>query len=297
VTSPDRAALTDLATFAAIEMDSRDVEPWADLLAFLYRTEAFDLEAALWLVKLYNAYDDLGSAWAVYRRWPTPRAWYVAPDLHEAADYPCTNERRNLRAGKVVRHLSAYAGRVGHSQASWIASWPMGADHEQNWRQACVHLRGLWGVGRQTAFEWAEFLAKVVGCPLAAPDADLWESEGPRRSLQRLYGEANPDRRWLNARAEECRAELADAGTPLEWVDFETIICDFNVMRDGRYYPGKHLAALRAEIDSVHSSADHAVLTEAFEAMVPAPWSSITAGVDKAKQSRYRDQGVVLCSP
>src|SRR5262249_14361465 len=110
------------------------------------------------------------------------------------------------------------------------------------------HLRPVWGVGRQTAFEWAEFICKVLGLPVEPADDVLWESSGPRRSIQALYGEVMPTEEWLDDRAEECKAFLVDEGVDLSWWDFETIICDFHVMRAGRYYPGRHLAALREEI-------------------------------------------------
>lgn len=295
----EAARLADLEVFARIEVGSRDVEPWADLLAALYAAGDVDEEEALWLVKLYNAYDDLGSAWQVFRRWPTPLAWYVAGDGHAAAAYPCTQERRNLRGGMVLRHLSDYVARLaGGSQRAWIERLTVDEDTPTGaWRAFRFGARQVWGVGRQTAFEWAEFVAKVTGRDMTAPDADLWQSEGPRRSLQRLYGNPEPTPGWLDEVATYCRADLASAGIALSWEDFETIICDFNVMRDGRYYPGRHLAALRAEICAVSDTNDQIMLTEAFDAVIPAPWNGIAPGIDKSKLPVYRDTGHIIDKP
>lgn len=289
----DDAALGDLVAFARIEVDSHDLEPWAELLAAV--AASIDAESALWLVKLYNAYDSLGSAWSVYRRWPGPMAWTVSGDGADAAGYPCTQERRGLRGGKVLHHLDTYVALLaGMNQDVWIRQ-PLAFDcRERDFLRLSAHLRRVWGVGRQTAFEWAEFLAKVNGIPVTAPDAQLWESEGPRRSLQRLYGNPRPSAAWLDEHAHRCRQHLADEGIELAWEDFETVICDFNVMRDGRYYPGRHLAALREEIDEIADRDDRAMLLDLFEAIIPEPWNRIPPGIDKQLLAAYRDGGAIV---
>lgn len=295
--SPDWGTLDDLITFARVEVAAADIEPWAAVLADLYSSGVVDLEGALWLVKLYNAYDSLGSAWQVFRRWPSPHEWAVAGDATDAARYPCTNERRNLRAGKVLHHLESYVAHLaGATQWEWInAAIVGGSDPRTHWPTLIWWTRRVWGVGRQTAFEWVEFLHKVAGVDCPAPDAFLWESEGPRRSLQRLYGNPNPSSAWLDARAVECRAMLRDAGISLAWEDFETVICDFNVMRDGRYYPGRHLAAIREEIAELGD--DAALVAASFDRVVPEPWSLITPGIRKDLRPVYRDSGVIIAEP
>lgn len=265
------------------------------MLAELRRT-SLSAEDALWVVKLYNAFDDLGSAWSCYRLWPSPHAWAISPDYAVAGRYPLTNERRNLRGGKVLRHLADYVAHLaGDPQRSWLTRH-LGVDASANWDRLCARMRRVWGVGRQTAFEWAEFAAKVDSVPVAAPDAMLWESEGPRRSLQRIYGNDRPTVAWLDARATETKAYLASEGIELAWEDFETVICDFNVMRDGRYYPGRHLAALTEEIGSL-PLLDAELLGAAFDAVIPEPWCSITPGIDKAKLSVYRETGRIIEKP
>lgn len=298
--TPDEEHLADLLEFARVEVTAADIEPWAEMLRALLKNGDVTEDEALWLVKLYNAYDSLGSAWSVFRRWPTPYDWHRAADAASARQYPCTQERRNLRGGKVLLHLASYVQHLGGTmtQAEWL-SRPFRCDSpESDWLRLTAHVRDVWGVGRQTAFEWAEFAVKVAGLPASAPDADLWESSGPRRSLERLYGGgdvAGPE--WLDARAEECRAFLADGGVPLPWVDFETVICDYNVMRDGRYYPGRHLAALKEEIEVDCPEADRPMLLAAFRSFVPEPWASIAPGIDKTKMPVYRDTGTMVSAP
>lgn len=309
--TPDWQALGDLARFARVEVESRDVEPWADVLTELYDEAVLNMEQALWLLTLYNTYDSLGSACAVFARWPSPYEWMVARDWEAAAEYECTQERRNLRGGRVLSRHSSYCELLAGgdwTQAYWIAQGFPQRDEtrfcgdrreaEEAWVPMTFHLRKVWGVGRQAAFEWAEFLAKVVHLQITAPHAQLWESEGPRRSLQRIYELGpKPAPSMLDEAALECRRFLAAEGLALSWEDFETIICDFNVMRDGRYYPGRHLAALREEIDSVADPAMRKALDRAWWELVPEPWCAIAPGIDKAKLPTYRDEGLMLVAP
>lgn len=296
---PDQHHLDALVEFARIEMASADVEPWADIIGWLYRAGHLTREEAHWVVALYNTHDSLGSAFTSLRWWPTPYHWANAEpdDRARANDLEITNERRNLRGGKIVRrHWSYVAALSGQSQHAWVTSALVHDDVAANFRELTAWMRQVWGVGRQSAFEWAEFVGKCIDLPVDAGDAQLWESEGPRRSLQRLYGNPRPTPAWLDARAHECKQLLADAGVPLDWWDFETIICDFNVMRDGRYYPGRHLAAIREEIDACHPD-DQPMLMEAWAAVVPAEWQSIAPGIDPDKMPVFRDTGRIIDEP
>lgn len=296
-TRPDDRSLAALVDFARVEARSGDIEPWAGMLVELRRREAVTLDQAFWLTKLYNAYDSFHSAWGVFRRWPTPQAWWGAGDAGDAATFECTRERRNLRGGRVLRHLDSYlVNLAGQTQEAWISQPLMRDDPGADFDRLTAWVRCVWGVGRQTAFEWAEFAGKVCGLPVAARDAQLWESEGPRRSLQRLYGNPNPDRRWLADRAEECKQMLAEQGVHLSWEDFETVICDFNVMRDGRYYPGRHLAALREEINGCPED-DRAMLLDVFGSVALGSWADIEPGINKQLLPLFRDTGRMVTEP
>jgi Alpha-glutamyl/putrescinyl thymine pyrophosphorylase clade 2 len=284
------SALDDLVAFARIEVESGDLEPWAALLATLH-ADTLDVEQALWAVKLYNAFDDFGSAWNVFDRWPGPYTWRSAADRATAAAWPCTQERRGLRGGRVIRHLDSYTDHLGGDPQSAFVRVVLRGDPEADFARLQPYLRRVWGVGRQTAFEWAEFLGKVTDLPVTAGHAFLWESEGPRRSLQRLYGCDRPTPGWLDDRAVECREMLAAAGVVLAWEDLETVLCDFNVMRDGRYYVGKHLASLRAEIDTIANRAARDVVLDAWWRTIPMPWAAVAPGIDRDALIRYRDEG------
>ena len=289
--------LADLVEFARIEVASADVEPWAGVLAYLHSDGVLDSEQAHWAVCLYNTYDSLESAFVAFDRWPSPAAWGSAGDKNDCADLPIMQERRNLFGGRVIKRMQSYVDALaGMDQGPWLRQALTGQHQGRDFVRLTNWMRTVWGVGRQSAFEWAEFVQKVHRWPIDCDDAQLWESEGPRRSLQKLYGNPNPSRQWLDDTAHVCRDHLAASGVELEWVDFETIICDFNVGRDGRYYPGRHLAALTEEIDGV-SEPWRAELRRAFNAVVPEPWRDIAPGIDPLKMPIYRDTGKLLDAP
>lgn len=285
-------ALDDLVRFARLEVESGDIEPWAAVLAELHRRGTLDTEQALWAVKLYNAFDDFGSAFRLAALWPTPAAWAASLSHDPVKAYPCSQERRNLRGGRVIHHLNSYVDALhGQSQMSWLReAIPPDADPYQAFNALMPYVRRIWGTGRLSAFEWVEFVAKVVGVDAETTDACLWESSGPRESLQRLYDNPNPSVTWLNVRAAQCKEMLAGAGVVLSWWDFETVICDFNVMRKGRYYPGKHIAMVREEIEGLPDPV-RGDLASALRAVVPEPWCDIAPGPDKVLAQAYAATG------
>lgn len=290
----DHRALSDLTTFAHLEIASKDVEPWALIIRELYTNGDLNTEQALWVLSLYNTYDSLGSAWQIFQRWTDPLQWAVAVDGQDAAQYPIMQERRNLFGGRVLRRLNDYSAHLTNGQQMpWLTSCLVFDDAHADYARLMKHLRQIWGVGRLAAFEWAEFLAKVTDFPVHSPDAELWESSGPRKSLEKIYGNNNPTQDWLTEAAVHCRQHLRDQGVPLEWEDFETIICDFNVMRGGRYYVGRHLAALKQEICELPDAADREILMAAWRRIIPAEWVDIPPGINKVHMPLYKETGLI----
>lgn len=295
---PDRARLADLAEFARLELASGDIEPWAAILGALTRQQRWTDEQSLWAVHLYNSTDDLGSALKIMRSAPLPEDW-ARGDLSArrlAMHVPLSGERRNLYGGRLLRRLDSYIGALaGESQRQWInEAIRATATPQENFLVLMRYLRRIWGVGRLAAFEWAEFVHKVGNVPVETTDGCLWESSGPRESIGRLYGDGVPGYLqrpgWLNDRAAECKEYLAEQGAPLSWWDFETVICDFNVMRKGRYYPGKHLAMLGAEIADL-PEAWRPPLIVAYRSVVPQRWWAVPPGADKELGRHYARTG------
>lgn len=292
----DGALLADLARFARIEVDSGDIEPWAAVI----RAVELPREQKTWLATLYNTHDDLHSAWSSMRLWPTPAAWGAAPNRHKAAEFNCTQERRNLRGGRVLQRHASYVSTLGGmDEVDWMRrAFGHGNNFGTNFRLLTEQMRSVWGVGRQSAFEWAEFAGKVMSLPVDAADGQLWDSSGPRRSLEDMFGLVNPSVAELDDAANIARDFLYGEGVPLAWVDFETVICDFLVMRRGRYYPGRHLAALWDEIETMPDRGDRELLMAAWAAVIPDPWSTMpSGGIDPLKLDVYARTGRIIHAP
>lgn len=301
--NPDWKALEDLVTFARAEVYTGDVEPWADTLREVRKTGTVDDEELAWLMTLYNTYDDINSGWGIYDRWRTPAEWDAAPDKADAADgklYPRMQERRNLHGLSVLKRHQGYADQLaGGTQLDWYEQPLLGISPGEDFKALTAHMRQIWGVGRLAAFEWAEFVGKVFDLPVDAADGQLWESSGPRESLEKLYGIQTSDVGQLNFIANECKEWLAYNGVPLKWVDFETIVCDFKVMRKGGYFVGRHLTMLKTEILDMTDLDLQMTMLDAFNESVPEEWQGIPTNLGSNYDLRhhYQKTGQVRTTP
>ena len=116
--------LDNLVTFARLMVDTGDLEPWAEMIKQLQAMGAVDDEEAFWIVKCYNAYDSFHSAWGMYSRWNSPYVWAKAKDRDDAKFFECTQERRGLRGGRVLKHLDSYVEHLaGQSQRDWVTDY------------------------------------------------------------------------------------------------------------------------------------------------------------------------------
>jgi hypothetical protein len=295
----DKRRLDDLTEFARWEVAAADIEPWAATITAMTDVgvvgacDALSREEALWMLTLYNTTDDILSACRIAEVAPSVHAWPgVGRSGRDAvAGVRLSGERRNLYGGRILRRMDSYAAAVGSQpQAQWFAEALPSWDPLVNFTQMMGWLRKVWGVGRLAAFEWAEFLHKIDGRPLESDDGALWESSGPRESLEKIHGRAARDGRELTDWAWTVKLHLAEEGVPLSWWDFETVICDFNVMTKGRYYPGKHLAMISEEIAGLPERF-RGRWQEAYEDVVPPAWLEVRPGVDKDLCRAYATTG------
>lgn len=300
----DERVVADLVEFARLSVEAGDVEPWAATIRAMTRREvagaaALSREGALWVLTLYNTTDDLKSALTIKRIADTPARWRWIGEYgrQQVTQVSIGRERRNLYGGRILRRLDDYVLRVGHQeQASWFCEAAPHTDPWRNFAPVMHRLQQVWGVGRLAAFEWAEFLHKVDGLRVDTEDAALWESSGPRRSLEAIHGSRAADRAQLSHWAWALKSHLHAEGVPLSWWDFETVICDFHVMRKGRYYPGKHLAMLSAEIDALPEEW-RVPWRAAYDSVIPQPWREIPPGVRRRLERHYVESGGEIRTP
>lgn len=291
----DLDMLDDFVTFARAEVAANDVEPWAAMFKVVYDEELLPREEAIWLTTLYNTYDRVDSALGVHGRWPTPHHWAADPERWEACNWPCAQERRNLHGGKVVRRHQGYADLLGDSsQLDWLLIPIESSDLGVNFRELTKHLLQIWGVGRQAAFEWAEFAGKCFGLPVDAADGQLYDSSGPRESIEALFNGGNKMKAdELDEAADWLKSYLAGEGIDVPFVDLETLVCDFKVMRKGGYFVGRHITALKGEI------AGHELLEYAFNKVIPPDWAAIPGGLDMdpGLRGHYKRTGHIITTP
>lgn len=291
--------LDHFVTFARAEQLANDIEPWAAMFRVVYDEELLPKEEAIWLTTLYNTYDRVDSALGVAGRWPTPMHWLADPDREEARQFPCAQERRNLHGGKVNRRHQGYAELVldvGGSQLDWLLEpfTDPSATKGENFRDLTKHMLQIWGVGRQAAFEWAEFAGKCFSLPVDAADGQLYDSSGPRTSIEALYnGGERMTAQALDAAADHLRGYLAGEGVDVPFVDLETLVCDFKVMRHGGYFVGRHITALKGEI------AGNELLEYAFNKVLSPEWAAIPGGLDMEPRLRnhYKKTGHIITTP
>ncbi len=287
--------LADFVTFARAEVAANDIEPWAAMFKIVYDEDLLPREEAIWLTTLYNTYDRVDSALGVAGRWPTPHHWGADPAREEARQFPCAQERRNLHGGKVNRRHQSYIDLLGErGQLEWMINPLKFDDVGEDFRRLSKHMLAVWGVGRQAAFEWAEFAGKCFGLPVDAADGQLYDSSGPRESIEALYnGGQRMASEQLEAAADHLRGYLASEGVAVSFVDLETLVCDFKVMRKGGYFVGRHITALKGEIEG------HEMLEYAFRKVVSPEWAAVPGGLDMEPRLRghYKRTGHIITAP
>ena len=289
--------LDDFVIFARAEVAANDVEPWAAMFKVVYEEKLLPSEEAIWLTTLYNTYDRVDSALGVHNRWPTPHHWAADDERWEACNFPCAQERRNLHGGKVIRRHQGYADLLGDlPQLEWMYQGLASptASEGDNFRALTKHMLQIWGVGRQAAFEWAEFAGKCFSLPVDAADGQLYDSSGPRSSIEAMFnGGEKMTAPALDKAADWLRGHLAGQGVNVPFVDLETLVCDFKVMRHGGYFVGRHITALKGEIEG------NELLMYAFNKVIPEPWAAIPGGLDMDPGLRgfYKRTGIILTSP
>lgn len=295
ITNLDFDMLDDLVVFVRAELAAKDIEPWADMFKVVYDEQLLPPEEAVWLTTLYNTYDRVDSALTVHGRWPTPHHWGADPDRWEACLSPCAQERRNLHGGKVNRRHQGYVDQLGDSsQLVWLAKPVVGDNEGDDFRRLSAHMRQIWGVGRQAAFEWAEFAGKCFGLPVDAADGQLYDSSGPRSSIEAIFNGGDKMKAdELDTAADWLRNYLAGEGLDVPFVDLETLVCDFKVMRHGGYFVGRHITALKGEI------AGHELLEYAFNKVIPPEWAAIPGGLDMdpGLRGHYKRTGHIITRP
>lgn len=256
--------VADLAQFARLQVESRDMDPLYPVLRELQR--GLDPKQAIWHSLLYVAYYNVASSTLAFRE--HPRLDVVQGPL---AMLPTGVERRNLRGGRITPHTAALR-ECAHACGTIyrFVTEGLGPDKRENWRWIQYQLRRAWGNGRWAAYKTGEVLMKVNGLPLQPTDMGNDFSSGPRWGLSLFYkpveGDGRSAVRELDRQALDLQLRLREEhGVALPIEELETALCDFHSMVEGRYYPGHDIDQLQEQLLEAEERHNQA-LTEVWRA-------------------------------
>lgn len=315
--TPNPAKLADIARFAALHLDSRDIDPVYPVLKRALQVHADYEDMILWASLLYVAYYHLPSglyAWEVI--WqscpcgPPVATWFAPPTLLRFAGrlsgLPTGTERRGHRGGRVMGHLYALAGAMdtfNGSPRKWLRQG-FTRDPRHNWRRVQETLLAVHGNGRWAAYKTAEVLQKVHDWPLEPTDMGNQYSSGPRHGLALLYpnveGNGADAIKILDAQGEDLRQRLIDlTGRPMDIAQVETILCDFHSLAQGNYYVGHDIDLMQQQIETFpywSPQAKTMLWHDRADALPRAYLGECNGwlGVDAKRKKRYQQQGVIL---
>jgi hypothetical protein len=239
-------------TFAAEHVRSLDIDPVYPVLKDVLNRVADDEDKRLWGVFCYLSHYNLASGLRALSDYPAPHIFDELPVL------PTGVERRNFRGPgmgrrRLLQHVEAYLWATGvRGQQAWTQhGWDLRRDGDSvhNFNVFFDRATQLYMNGRWAAFKWCELLREVLLYPLSAPDMCLQYCTGPKDGLCWLYGlPDNTPVPLLNMAAADLRAHLANRGVSLSWEQLETVLCDFNSVRQGHYYVGHDIDLMYEQI-------------------------------------------------
>ena len=248
----------DYIAFHTEQITSWDIDPVYPVLNYLIRD--VDNESGIWLTFLHVAYYHIGSALAVWHKYPYP----TVPD-DDALRLPCGTERRAHRdPAKLKKHITHL---IEHAPIEQFVNRAITNDPRRSWARMEMMLHTIWGNGRWATFKTSEMLMKVNGLPMEATDMGHKNGSGSKHGLKLLFpnaptGNSQRDIAILDKLSDQLVDRLRAEGAPATLETAETSLCDFHSMLEGRYYVGYDIDAMMHQLRAVPSP-----LTEkAFEA-------------------------------
>lgn len=266
------------------------------MLRHLGQHPTWDTENRLWLSFLYTAYYHIGSALDVFSHTET-----CSTPSEARLKRPTGIDRRGLRHPSLMfEHIdswSALADAVG-TQEAWLRA-DFTEDPLANFWSLQDKLQQVRYNGRWAAFTLTEILKTVHDWPIAFPDMRLEQSSGPREGLAWLYRtHKTTDVRVLDGYGEDLSDRLAAEGLPLPWERLESVLCDFNNVRQGRYYIGKRIDGQQMQCSAPFLTPMlQTLLWQARASTIPLAYLGEKRGwygVDHARERVYRDTGHIL---
>jgi hypothetical protein len=292
---PPPGLLLDFALFAEAMMTSGDIDPAYPVLAHLVADMSDD--DAAWLVYLYLTFYDLTSALLAF----DATGGHPGDLPHEAGAWRTGIERRGLRGGKVRGHIDdvlAYAD-LGFARRFTAG---FGDDPIVNWLMLDQRIRAIPGNGRWAGYKAGDLWRYCLKANVQAPGVGAEHASGPAEGVAYLY-DVDPAAARSPTHADHVEAlavNLLDAltarGIGLGIDNVETLLCDFNSLRNGRYYVGHDTDLMLERLDGAPDWAA-VMLLDAREAALPHEYLGELGGwpgVDRPRCRVYRDTRAIL---
>lgn len=292
----DRDTWDDYTEFHRLMVLSGDLDPVYPVYRQMAREHITGMKRRIWFVFAHAAYYHAGSALA---------AFSATNGLEDAGtsrlDLPCGTERRGHRSPAALSaHLNDIARRSGE-----ILGWcdeTLLKSPEDGWDYLTERLATIHGNGRWAAYKTAEMLQNICRLPVRAPDMGHAHSSGPRKGLALLYEDDLPagnDRasvKHLDSLSREVVAHLRHAHLDADPATAETSLCDFHSLTEGRYYVGRDIDAMQAQLSAVPSALTQSAFLARYSALPHGYLGELNGreGVDTARNRIYRDTGKIV---
>lgn len=255
-------------------------------------------EDLTWLVHVYVAYYDMGSALNCFEENPQPRV----PSNLILSKY-CGINRRGHRDPKCLkRHFESLVSISENNGGlyAWITKYLTG-DPERSWKAILEPLQMIYGNGRWAAYKVAEMLQKVIGLPIQAPDMSHAHSTGPRDGLAYLYsdlptGNKAADIATLDAVSQDLLQKVAAQGASAKIEEVETSLCSLKSLINGQYYIGEDIDKMQESLDKQPCSLTP-IAYQARANVFPHRYLGELngwSGIDKERLKAYKQTGVIL---
>lgn len=290
--------LEQFAFFHQEMVDTNEMDPVYPVLKEMGRLLDLDKEDLTWLVHVYVAYYDMGSALNCFEENPQPRI-PSNPTLNRF----CATERRGHR--DPYRFKPHFQSLVSIAESngglySWITKY-LTNDPKQSWRAIQAPLEIIYGNGRWASYKISEMLQKVIDLPIEAPDMGHANSTGPRDGLAYLYnnlptGNKTKDIATLDSISNDLVSKLTTHGVSAKIEEVETSLCGVKSLINGHYYIGADIDKMQESLDKQPCSLTP-IAYEARKNVFPHRYLGELNGwngIDKDRLKAYKETGVIL---
>ena len=291
-------SLDEFAFFHQEMVDTNEMDPVYPVLKEMGRLLDLDKEDLTWLVHVYVAYYDMGSALNCFEENPQPRI-PSNPTLNRF----CATERRGHR--DPYRFKPHFQSLVSIAESNgglylWITKY-LTKDPKQSWRAIQAPLEIIYGNGRWASYKISEMLQKVIDLPIEAPDMGHANSTGPRDGLAYLYnnlptGNKTQDIATLDSISNDLVSKLTTHGVSAKIEEVETSLCGVKSLINGHYYIGADIDKMQESLDKQPCSLTP-IAYEARKNVFPHRYLGELNGwngIDKDRLKAYKETGVIL---